>query len=244
MLVAVVDRVGGNGASRVRSAFEDVEEQLAAKSVHVAWPVSIEIVNMDIMGATNSEASRHTVYVSSWALRTDMLDGLLAHETGHMVLRERGSPSHDPAVHARIAREIRLPAQGRAIFGSVLNHVQNIYADDIAFLANLGDRVYDFFASWIGGNVTHATGERWQDLSLSVSNGFALGNLDRHGLLAADDILWERARSFDRQAGFGAVDYFAGYFARLRKGPTEDEYIAQVRDLSESLVRVANARTF
>lgn len=146
VLASVADRTGSGGTDIVRRAFERVESQLAARGWTVGRPVSVEVVRMPIMGATTSKPRGHTLYVSERARDGGMLEGLIAHEAGHMLLTEAGHPSHDPRVVRRIWTRLRLPDRGRQAFGQAYNHVQDIYADDIALLTDLGERAYAFFS--------------------------------------------------------------------------------------------------
>lgn len=240
MLVAVVDREGRGGTRTVKSTFEEVEARLGAHGLRLRRPVSVEIASMAIMGATKSKDDGHSLFVSSRAVQSGMLDGLLAHEMGHMLLTESGHPSHDPGVLVRLMREIDLPKAARGAFDQGYNHVQDVYADDLAFLVGLEDRAHAFFASWILGNTGQRGRHRWTNVGLCVTNGFALGNLARHGLLPPDDELWEIARSFDREAGFRAVESFARFYENLPPNPTSDSFVVRVRVLANLMQRTAD----
>ena len=134
-------------------------------------------------------------------------------------------------------RRAGLPAVGGAF-----NHVQDIYADDLAFLTGFEDRAHEFFRVWVEGNSRTRSRDRWANVGRSVTNGFALGNLRRHGLLADGDALVEKARGFDRRAGFEAVDAFADFFATLPPDPTVDAIVGRVKSLTASMVRAAHSR--
>lgn len=243
MLTTVLDRTGGHGAPKVRTAFEDVEERLGARGLRVVWPVSAEIVSIPIMGATKTMRGRHTLFVSGDALASGMLDGLIAHEMGHMILTEKRHPSHDPAVLRRMRGTVAFPKDGQSVLGQAFNHVQDIYADDLAFQAGLDHRAYGFFGGWIRANLQRSGASRWHDLGLTVSNGFALGNLARHGLLPEGDSLWDEARVFDRDAGFGALDRFADFFASLRQETSSDAFLRDAKGLAEAMETAYRRRT-
>ncbi len=243
MLTTVVDRTGEDGTAKVRSAFEDAASRLAARGLYVAWPVSAEIVAIPIMGATKTASRRHTLFVSADSLGSGMLEGLVAHEMGHMILTESRHPSHDPAVLRRMGRDVPFPREGQPVFGRAFNHVQDIYADDVAFQAGLDRRAYGFFATWIRGNLQRSGASRWHDLGLNVSNGFALGNLSRHALLPSEDSLWDEARVFDREAGFLALDRFARFFASLPPKPDAESFLGDLRALAESMQVAFRSRT-
>lgn len=231
VLGTVVDRTGRGGTRKVRSAFEEVERRLAANGHRLSRPVAAEIVSIPIMGATTSREDRHVLHVSARAAASDMLDGLIAHEIGHMLLTESGHPSHDRAVIGRAWRDLPFPRAARDVFGQAYNHVQDIYADDIAFLTGLEDRVYGFFAGWVRGNSDALAPSKWGNVGVSVTNGFALGNLVRHGRLEPADPLWSVARRFDEAAGLRAVDDFATYYGTLPTHPTAQRFDSAVRDL-------------
>jgi len=244
VLVGVVDRTGHADAADVRAVFEDVERRLAVHDLRVAWPVDVEIVSMPIMGATKSTKGHHTLFASLDAVRSNAFDGLLAHEMGHMIRTEVRHPSHDPAVYKAIGKEVRVPRAGLQALGEAFNHVQDIYADDLAFLSGFDGRAHEFFRVWIEGNSGRRARDRWANVSRSVTNGFALGNLRRHGLVQADDPLWTRAREFDRRAGFEALDGFADLFAALPEDPSPKTVVERVKSLASSMVRAADSRSF
>lgn len=243
VLTSVVDRTGQADPAAVRETFEDVERRLAFHDLRLAWPVMIEVVHMPIMGATKSTEGRHTLYASLDAYRSVAFDGLLAHEAGHMIRTETRHPSHDPAVLERLGAAVRVPREGLGALGVAFNHVQDIYADDLSFLTGFRGRAHDFFGVWVEGNSRAASRDRWANVSRSVTNGFALGNLRRHGLLLAGDPLVARARDFDHRAGFAAVDGFAEYFATLPTEPTVEAFVEQVRVLAVSMTRAARSRS-
>ena len=244
VLSAVVDRTGRGGTRKVKEAFEEVERRYAAKGHEVRWPVSSEIVSMPIMGATKSAGSAHTLFVSRRAVESDMLDGLIAHEMGHMLRTEARHASHDPEVFRALPREVRIPRSAGEAFDQAFNHIQDIYADDLAFLVfgeDAGGRVYEFFASWVEGNGNQRGGDRWRNIGLAASSGFAIGNLVRHGLIEPSDPLWKRARAFDAQAGLSTVDALVRFYANLSVDPSPAAFIGEVKALADLMTRAANA---
>ena len=242
MLVAVVDRAGRGGTRKVKAAFEAVETRYAELGHTLQRPVSGEIVAIPIMGASKSLKDRHTLYVSSRAVESGLVDGLIAHEVGHMLRTEAGHPSHSPEVYRLIAKEVRIPRAAEAAFGQAFNHVQDVYADDLAFPVFAGAdgrRAYDFFAGWVENNATLRSKNRWQNLGLAASNGFAIGSLVRHGLITSEDKLWDRARAFDREAGFQAVDALAELYAKLPENPSPDQFIAELKRLAAIMTKAS-----
>lgn len=244
MLVAVIDRAGRGGIRKVKAAYETVERRYAELGYRLERPVTAEIVAMPIMGASKSLKTRHTLFVSVRAVESDMLDGLIAHEVGHMRRTEEGHASHDPEVYRSMSLQIRIPREAEATFGQAFNHIQDIYADDLAFPVfggSDGRRAYEFFAGWVDNNTRMRGTDRWVNLGLAASNGFAIGNLLRHGLITADDKLWDLTRAFDREAGFHAVDAFAEFYAQLPENSSAAAFIGEVTRLAGLMTKAGTA---
>ena len=244
VLTAVVDRSGRGGTRKVKAAFEEVAARYAEHGLRVSWPVSAEIVSMAIMGATKSSGSSHTLFVSVRAVESGLLDGLIAHEMGHMLRTELGHASHNAEVFRALSREVRIPRAAEGAFSAAFNHIQDIYADDYAFLVfstDGDDRAYEFFSQWIEGNASMRGRNRWKNVGLAATNGFALGNLLRHGRLSKDDPLWERAHAFDREAGFEAVAALANFYAKLPEDPSPEAFVTQVNTLATVMTRAASS---
>ncbi|MGI0148272.1 MAG: DUF5781 family protein, partial [Thermoplasmata archaeon] len=241
---AVVDQAGRGGIRKVKSAFEAVERRYAELGFRLERPVSAEIVAMPIMGASKSLKDRHILFVSVRAVESDLLDGLIAHEVGHMLKTEEGHASHNRDVYRRMSREIRIPRAAESAFGQAFNHIQDIFADDLAFPVFAGSdglRAYEFFAGWVENNVRMHGTDRWQNVGLAASNGFALGNLLRHRLLDRQDKLWDLARAFDREAGFQIVDAFAEFYTNLPENPSPATFIGEVKRLSGLMTKAATS---
>ena len=244
VLTDVVDRTGTAGSvERVRATFEEVQERFAREKLRVGWPITATIVRMPFFGATKSRKGRHELFLSLRALDSGMLDGLIAHESGHMIRTEAAHPSHDPRVYEIIGARVRIPRAGHPVLGEAFNHVQDVYADDLAFRIGIADRAPQFFGDWVDRNVAEPPEKDWADVGRSMSNGFALGTLRRHDLLTPDSDLWDRARAFDAEAGLWAVDVFANFFASLPARVTSDRFVERVETLAAVLRRVAQERS-
>jgi hypothetical protein len=242
VLVAVIDRSGRGGTKKVKVAFEEVTQKYASHGLALRLPVTAEIARMAIMGASKTTSDQHTMFVSARAVESGLLDGLIAHEVGHMLRTEAGHPSHNAEVFRALQDELRIPRAAEGAFGQAFNHIQDVYADDLAFLvfaSDGGDRAYEFFAAWVDGNTSAGGTNRWQNIGLATSNGFAIGNLRRHGLIAPDDKLWDLAREFDRKAGFSLVDDLAAFGANLPMDPATAPFVGEVRRLAQLMVLAA-----
>jgi len=230
VLVAVIDRTGRGGTRKVKTAFEEVTEKYASHGLSLRLPVTAEIARMAIMGASKSTSERHTLFVSARA--------------GHMLRTEAGHSSHNADVFGALHHEVKIPRAAEGAFGQAFNHIQDIYADDLAFLvfaSDGSDRAYEFFAAWVDGNTSAGGTNRWQNIGLATTNGFALGNLIRHRLIGPDDKLWDLARSFDQKAGFSLVDDLAGFYANLPSDPSREAFVGEVKRLAQLMTLAASS---
>ena len=202
MLVDVEDQARTGLADSVVSAWGNVQDLLGEQGIRLARPVHAKIVDMPIMGASNFDGVAHTLYVSKQAARSEMLEGLVGHEASHMVLMERGHPSHDFRRLIRIAQDV----SGRSKpLGSVLvevqKHAQDIDADDIAIAVIVRDLAVPFFTNWVAGNLERAGTDRERNTLLWATNCFAVANLERHDLVRGGEAVYELVEDFDRRAG-------------------------------------------
>ncbi len=106
MLTDIEDEAGTGKREAVAAAWDRVTREMAALGYHLANPAAAHIVRMPIMGASKFESGTHLLFVSERAPRSEMLAGLVAHEFSHMLLTERGHPSHDFDLLLAVAREV------------------------------------------------------------------------------------------------------------------------------------------
>lgn len=231
-----VDSTGRSDLAVAKKAWREVVERYGATGVRLGKPVSLVIEEMPIMGATQSTAEGHRLHIAAHAVASGMLRGLMAHEMGHMVLTERGHPSHSIDVLRRAESVIEVPAGQRPAYTGVargaINHVQDIYADDLA-IPLIGDgRASLFFSDWVRTSA-RVRRDRWETVGNAVSIAFALGNLERHRLRPDDDAR-NQAKTFAEAAPIPSLEILITSYAGL---PASDE----TRLVSES-IRILLAR--
>ncbi len=87
-----------------------VEAAFAGAGHAPRWPVRVIVERMPIMGATQSRVGKgHLMHVSLQAAESTMLDGLIAHEMGHIVRTEARHASHNKLVHDRAVARVEVP---------------------------------------------------------------------------------------------------------------------------------------
>ena len=235
-----VDSTGRADLEFARETWRRVAAAYAQMGAPIRLPVSLVIETMPIMGATESTKDGHRLHVAAHAVAGGMLDGLMAHEAGHMVRIERQHPSHLPEVHRQIVDAIEVPATKRRAFASVareaINHVEDIYADDLAVRVIGRDRdLAPFFSDWIR-NSARPGPSRWATVGNGVTVAFALGNMERHGIKAEDGVV-RRADVFAKDAGIPAFPAFVTAFRDL---PNTDETEPVERAMRELLTAIAS----
>ena len=233
-LAYAMDATGHADLKFAIRTWEAVANRYAEGGVRLGKPVSLVIEPMPIMGATESTKDGHRLHVADHAVRSRMLDGLIAHEIGHMALAEQGHPSHRADVHRRLVAAVDLASRPRAFGGVVrgaMNHVQDVYADDLAIEVIGDDRASRFFSDWIRSSATEGP-SRWATLGNLVSVAFALGNLARRGIPPEDGMA-------ARAQGFAAAVGLDGLLPRLVEGfrdlPKTDETEAVERAMARLL---------
>jgi len=227
-LRTIRDLTGSADVDGVRSAFSAAFFAYEGHGRPPRKPISIVIEPMPIMGATQSMADGHILHVALHATKGEMLQGLIAHEMGHMVLTEEGHPSHDPEIQDRAMS--RLAVQGglrrgfNRLASEAINHAQDIYADDLAIPLVVADRAYPFFAEWIRNAASSPPGP-WEDVAAAITIGFALGNLERHGFLRANDPVWREAKDFAARRKVTGLDRIAAFYRDLPMSVTRSQYV-------------------
>jgi hypothetical protein len=165
--------------------------------------VSVQVdPELDFMGYAKKEGDDHVIVVSSWALDSEMLGGLLLHELAHIYHTEQLMPSHQSEliqeVMDRIVEKDGLKDIETRILMGCFNHLQNILVDDLVFKIFRSGREIKmakrFFTDWIS---ERPTGDHLLDVASLVRNAFAIASLKRRNLLD-DDIedITSRNRKF------------------------------------------------
>lgn len=214
---------------------------------------------LPFMGYTTERWKKNLIVVSGGALESGLLEGLLIHEMCHIYRTETKHPSHNNKLlnnalrDAILQHDLREDYQTR-ILQRLINHVQDLYADDVAFqvfrknqdtLFSL-DMMSDFFLSWIETtpvNSLDKAKDRWMCAAMMLNNCFAVSNMERHGILDVND----RARKANQEfldavdAKFStAFDYFKDFMLSLREDVIESEFREQLSEFFRRFVELAS----
>ena len=97
----------------------------------------------------------------------------------------------------------------------MINHVEDIYADDLSFEIIGGSRAEVFFSDWIDRS-SFVGRDAWQTIGNAVSVAFALGNMQRHGIVPGRDVA-RRVNDFAKKARLRSLTIMTSAFKDLPK---------------------------
>ena len=171
---------------------------------------------LDIMGYASEEDGVQHIVIAEWALKSEMLGGLLFHELAHIYHVERRSPSHKIKVTNAIITEFSqregLNERETGYLVEGFSHLQNIIVDDIVFAAmeeSERRQAQRFFSGWL---TESPSGFALVDASALARNAFAVASLKRHGMLDEEEPdakeMAARSRMLVKTLGKGAKERY------------------------------------
>lgn len=244
----LVERAKCNALKTMKEAGFDVSDKLKV----VIDP------KLPFMGYSTKRNGRDIVVVSGMALKSKMLEGLLIHEMSHIYRTSTDHPSHDPAVLNKVASYVMQRSHLTrdyqvAVVHQAINHIEDLYADDVAFQAfnQSGafrlDQVYEFFLDWINEKPVRSKKAKttWLNIGLMLNNCFVISNMTRHGVLDVDNQAGNKVQEFLSQTSErmkqGFV-YFKDFMMNLQENVTEKEFEESLTDYLTRIAELANAR--
>jgi len=235
--------------NNVNQALKDVLDIMQHAGFAIEEEVSV-VVDRDLpfMGYTSRQWRQHTIVVSGFAVRSEMLQGLLAHELSHVYRNVTNHPSHNDRIISQLASSFinryKLDTDyEREILHQVINHVQDLYADDITMKVLATDNgLFDpgqlegFFVDWIKDKPAR-TGvskrDRWVNAAIMLNNSFALSNMQRHSINDHE----KRAKSKNdaflnliNQEAAKQFSYFNDFMVGLKEQVTEAEFRQEMEE--------------
>lgn len=195
---------------------------------------------LPFMGYTRPSGEGFQVVISGAAVESGMLEGLLVHEFSHVYRMKTNHPSHDGRIVADVLKRLERQAESeeyrRRILHDLVNHIQDLYADDISIPAmkEAGyaseEQLAAFFQDWVkDAPVTPDDTERdaWANASILVNNARAIAQLERHRIEDIEGRAGEANTRFLRavpRAARGHFEPFRRILADLPMSLTEAEY--------------------
>ena len=235
--------------SNVNQTFRHVLDLMRHAGFTIEGEVSVAVDrDLPFMGYTSRQWQKHTIVVSGFALGSGMLLGLLAHELSHVYRNVTNHPSHNDQIISQLASsfinhyKLDMDYQ-REILHQVINHVQDLYADDITMTVlatekGLFDsgRLEGFFLDWIKDEPVR-TGidkrDRWVNAAIMLNNTFALSNMQRHTIDDHENGAKSKSDAFLARINQGAArefSYFNDFMVGLKEQVTEAEFKQEMKD--------------
>lgn len=165
----------------------------------------VEVVidkTLPYMGYTTERNNEKVIVVSGEALSGSMALNLLIHEMSHQYHIQTGHPSHNQqlllTITAWVMHGKAVEPYQEEILQSILNNIQDLYADDISFkIFEKHERLNEFFMGWIHTPVAVRTlQDRWENAENLVNAAFAQANLERHDVHDTDGKLQKAVAAF------------------------------------------------
>ena len=233
----------------VDEALRDVLHMMARAGFAIDEEINLVVdKNLPFMGYTSRQWQKHTIVVSGMAVRSGMLRGLLAHELSHVYRNVTEHPSHNERIIAHLASSFisnyKLDAHyQRQILHQVINHVQDLYADDITMkILATDDGLFDpkqlegFFVDWIKEEPVKTDvnkRDRWTNAAIMLNNSFALSNMQRHNINDHDQRAKLKSDTFlssiNREAA-KEFSYFNDFMVGLKEQVPEAEFQQEMRE--------------
>ena len=183
-----------NIAEAVNNSFNTARQMMAKAGFQIRNNVKVSVdPKLPFMGYTMPQGQSFNIVVSGGAVGSGMLEGLLVHEMSHVYRIETKHPSHNARILeeavARLESKNRQHDYQQKILHDLLNDIQDLYADDIAFQVfrttptPVLDQITDFFQSMVTDKPVKSDNtarDRWINASIMLHNARAIAQMARH----------------------------------------------------------------
>jgi hypothetical protein len=219
------------------------------------YPIKQEIQlqidsSLPFMGYTTEKRGKTIIVISEWSLKTDMYMGLIIHELSHVYRTQSNHPSHNFSLHNEVLNEIfqdEIPAYQREIISTIINNLQDLYADDISFAVYIKkekkENLSEFFMGWVREPVVpiESKRDRWINAQNLLGASFAEANLKRHHITDTGDKVAHAVTRFlsktdSRQQK--AYPYFRDFMTDLPENVTDQQFKKLLREYLQSFLHI------
>ena len=228
----------------LQQAFAEVLATMKRSGFEINQNVEVAVdESLPFMGYTSRQWQRQLIVVSGFAVKSNMLEGLLTHELSHVYRSQTKHPSHNDQIITDLLRSFASNHDVNEhyqmeILHQVINHVQDLYADDIAIkilTAERSDsadleRLGEFFSDWVRDEPIRTGITRkddWLNASIMLSNCFAISNMQRHAIPDRGDRAKMRNEAFMRASNPIIADsfsYFNTFMVNLKERISDAEF--------------------
>ncbi|XVH30427.1 DUF5781 family protein [Haloferacaceae archaeon DSL9] len=191
---------------------------------------------------------RHVLNISRQAATSAMARELALHEFSHMARYEEQHPSHMQSTEEALFLALTGESVERRKLAhcyQIANHMKDIYADDITLSLAPATKLLQFFESQLAAALVDRPGPSpgpdsrlataGSDPEITAVNAaFALGLVERHGLVASTHRLYDLAHAAADDAPGIDLDDFKRRFRSLGDDPTESGYRKALVDVTRA----------
>jgi hypothetical protein len=211
---------------------------------------------LPFMGYSTRREGIDVIVVSGRALKSGMIEGLLVHEMSHIYRTNANHPSHNHGLLNKVGRFIidrnRLREDHQiTVVQQAVNHIQDLYADDIAFRVFGQCRIFphgqafEFFLDWINDKPYYSknTKTKWLNTGIMLNNCFALSDMIRHNVPDVNDEAEkkvERFLSHTDERMKREFAYIKSLMIRLKESITDKEFEKSLTEYLTRIVKLAN----
>ena len=257
--VIQTDRTDEKTAELVNGSFTRAKEMMAKAGYKIPDNVRVSVdPQLPFMGYTMPTRQGFNIVIAGGAVDSGMLEGLLVHEMSHIVRISTNHPSHNAEILEeaveRLGGNSGLRDSQQKVIHDLLNDIQDLYADDIAFKvlrlspSSINDRMTEFLQSWVKDEAVKtkdAITDGWANMSIMAHNARAIAQMARHGVEDTGGRAAHSSRAFLDQVSPDIAkqfDYFRNTLSNLREGMSADEYRALLAKYLGRFVDVAERK--
>jgi hypothetical protein len=240
----------------VTKALKEAMEKMREAGFEIRHPIQVAVdPKLPFMGYTMPEGRSFKVVISSMAVDSGMLQGLLLHELSHAYRMQTNHPSHD----GQLAQEVINNLGSRAlspdyklrIIRDLVNDIEDLYADRIAVKAMTEGRVIsknqlaEFLQSWVKDEPVESGDperDRWLNLSIMEKNARAISQMRKQRITDTDDKAKNSNKRFLQRLPSEMSrheEYFQNVLSNLGENITEEAYRSLLTEYLNNFVKIA-----
>ncbi len=240
----------------VREALSTAKGMMRKAGFDIGNTVQVAVdPKLPIMGYTTPQGRNYRIVVSGMAVKSGMLEPLLIHEMSHVYRMQTHHPSHNQRTITKVVNTLAKQSLSQdyqqKIIGELVNHIQDLYADDIAIrvikqIESLPkNQLTEFLQDWVKDEPiksNDARRDRWVSSAIMVNNARALSQMKRHriedigdkALASSMKFLTQIPPSTSRQS-----EYFRNVMTNLEEKITEEKYTDLLTDYLGRFLEIA-----
>ncbi len=243
-------------SERVRQAYKNATDMMRNAGFEIGNAVQVDVdPQLSFMGYTIPQGRNFRIVVSGMAVDSGMLEGLLVHEMSHIYRMQTNHPSHNARIIEEAVNNVGKRTLSRdyqqKIIHDLLNDIQDLYADDIAFQVLRKSRIIApdqmsrFLQDWVKDQPVESNDNRkgrWINASIMVHNARAIGQMARHGVEDTDGKAAsanERFLSRMPTAASRKFKYFQNLLKNLKEEMTEEDYRRLLANYLNTFLEIA-----